>query len=225
MPRIPSGRRGIIYVKIQPVSNLDKLISHFEKFPGIGGRQAKRFAFHILTLPQSSTTELAELIGSLKSTVVECASCHRFFSQSGGAANLCSICTSDNRDQHKLMVVAADSDITAIERSGVYDGLYFVLGGTVPLLHSEDSKKLRGGALKSTVEARIPGGLNEVILAFAVNPDGENTARFVESIIMPLLPMTHEPLTITHLGRGLSTGSELEYADPETIKNALRNRG
>ena len=123
------------------------------------------------------------------------------------------------------MVVAADSDITAIERSGVYDGLYFVLGGTVPLLHSEDAKKLRGGSLKSTIEARIPGGLSEVILGFAVNPDGENTARFVESIIMPLLVNTHDPLKISHLGRGLSTGSELEYADPETIKNALRNRG
>ncbi|MBY0538092.1 toprim domain-containing protein [Patescibacteria group bacterium] len=207
------------------MSNLDKLISHFEKFPGIGGRQAKRFAFHILTLPQSTTTELAELIGSLKSTVVECASCHRFFSQTSGTTTLCSICTSGNRDHTKLMVVAADSDITAIERSGVYDGLYFVLGGTVPLLHSEDSKKLRGGSLKSTIEARIPAGLSEVILGFAVNPDGENTARFVESIIMPLLVTTHEPLTISHLGRGLSTGSELEYADPETIKNALRNRG
>jgi recombination protein RecR len=206
------------------VSNLDKLISHFEKFPGIGGRQAKRFAFHILTLPPASTTELAELIHNLKSTVIECASCHRFFSNNGGIETLCSICTSDNRDQNKLMVVAADSDIIAIERSGMYDGLYFVLGGTVPLLHSEDAKKLRGGSLKSTIEARIPAGLSEVILGFAVNPDGENTARFVESIIMPLLVNTHEPLKISHLGRGLSTGSELEYADPETIKNALKNR-
>ena len=207
------------------MSNLDKLISHFEKFPGIGGRQAKRFVFHILTLPPNDVKELAELVGNLKATVIECASCHRFYSRNGGEGTLCSICTSNNRDHSKLMVVSADSDITAIERSGVYDGLYFVLGGTVPLLHSEDAKKLRGGALKSTVEARIPAGLSEVILGFAVNPDGENTARFVESIIMPLLVNTHEPLTISHLGRGLSTGSELEYADPETIKNALRNRG
>lgn len=214
-----------LYAKLLPVSNLDKLISHFEKFPGIGGRQAKRFAFHILMLPEASTTELADLIGSLKLTVSECGSCHRFFSNSGGSATLCSICTSSNRDQTKLMVVAADSDIVAIERSNMYDGLYFVLGGTVPLLHSEETKKLRGGTLKSTIEARIPAGLTEIILGFAVNPDGENTARFVESIIMPLLVQTHDPLKISHLGRGLSTGSELEYADPDTIKNALRNRG
>jgi len=73
------------------------------------------------------------------------------------------------------------------------------------------------------VEPRIrESQLSEVILGFSINPDGENTARFIESIIGPLL--TAADGKITHLGRGLSTGSELEYADAETIKNALRNR-
>lgn len=209
------------------MSNLDKLTAYFEKFPGIGGRQAKRFAFHILTMDGTAATELGSLISNLKTSVVECASCHRFFSHQGGTATLCSICTNSNRDHSKLMVVAADSDVVAIERSSQYDGLYFVLGGTVPLLHSEDTKKLRGGSLKSTVEARLSAGLEEIILAFAVNPDGENTGRFVESILSPLLA-TLTPINtprLSQLGRGLSTGSELEYADPETIKNALRNRG
>jgi recombination protein RecR len=217
--------RIFFYAKILRVSNLDKLISHFEKFPGIGGRQAKRFAFHILTSNPAQVDELADLIKSLHTTVIECASCHRFFSHSGGSETLCNICTGHNRDHSKLMVVAADSDINAIERSGVYDGLYFVLGGTVPLLHSEDTKRLRGGSLKSTVEARIPAGLTEVILAFAVNPDGENTARYVESIVTPVIENDSASICkISHLGRGLSTGSELEYADPDTIKNALQNR-
>lgn len=207
------------------MTTLDKLITYFEKFPGIGGRQAKRFAFHLLTLDTASTAEIAALIASLQTSVIECESCHRFFSKNGGPTTLCQICRATNRDQSKLMVVAQDSDIQAIERSGVYDGLYFVLGGTVPLLHSEDTKKLRGGNLKATVEARLSAGLNEIILAFAVNPDGENTARFVESIMTPLfIKLTHPP-KVSQLGRGLSTGSELEYADPETIKNALQNRG
>jgi recombination protein RecR len=207
------------------MSNLDKLTSYFEKFPGIGGRQAKRFAFHVLTMDSASTSELGNLIANLKSTVIECASCHRFFSDNGGTGNLCSICTSQNRDHSKLMVVSQDTDINAIERSGIYDGLYFVLGGTLPLLHNEDAKRLRGGTLKSTVEARIPGGMSEIILAFAVNPDGENTGRYVESILLPLFSNLGNPPKISELGRGLSTGSELEYADPETIKNALKNRG
>ncbi len=117
------------------------------------------------------------------------------------------------------MVVERDSDVQAIERSGVYEGLYFVLGGTVPLLKDTENAKLRSGALKQTVTDRMPE-LTEIILAFSVNPDGENTSRYVETLLKDLLSTER----ISQLGRGLSTGSELEYADPETIKNALQNR-
>jgi recombination protein RecR len=204
------------------MNNLDRLIRLFEGFPGIGARQARRFAFHILTLPEADTQELALLITNLKSSVVECVSCHRFFSQNGGSSTECSICTDSNRDRSKLMIVERDSDIQAIERSGVYDGLYFVLGGTIPLLNSKESKQLRSGALKSVVEVRRMHDLSEIILAFAVNPDGENTGRYIESLLKEYL--TLGKITVSQLGRGLSTGSELEYADPETIKNALLNR-
>lgn len=203
------------------MSDLDKLISYFENFPGIGGRQAKRFAFHILTMSDDETTELAKLIKNLKGNVVECTSCHRFFSTQNNES-ICSICNSSNRDHNRLLIVERDSDIQAIERAGVYDGLYFVFGGTVPLLNSKENNKLRGGALKATIKTRLQEGLSEVILGFSVNPDGENTSRFVESIIDSLL--REKGAKITYLGRGLSTGSELEYADPETIKNALTNR-
>ncbi len=202
------------------MNNLDKLISLFEQFPGVGARQAKRFAFHILTMNESDSGELSRLIAELRGSVVECASCHRFFVTQTG--NTCNICTSANRDHGRLLVVERDSDVQAIERAGAYDGLYFVLGGTVPLLNTGENNKLRAGALKATVETRLPSGLFEVILGFSINPDGENTARFVESILRPLLEETN--IKITYLGRGLSTGSELEYADTETIKNALRNR-
>lgn len=200
------------------MNNLDKLISLFELFPGVGARQAKRFAFHILTMSDVDSTELATLITGLKGSVTECASCHRFFATQTG--NICSICSSVNRDHSRLLVVERDSDVQAIERAGVYDGLYFVIGGTVPLLNSADNK-LRAGALKATVETRLSQGLCEIILGFSVNPDGENTARFIASMLNPILMSN---VSLTYLGRGLSTGSELEYADPETIKNALHNR-
>ncbi len=204
------------------MNDLDKLITLFESFPGVGARQAKRFAFHVLTMADGDVAELARLIANIKGSVVECESCHRFFSNQGGSASLCSICTAQNREHDRLLVVERDSDIQAIERAGVYQGLYFVFGGTVPLLRSTDNERLRGGALKATVETRLNHGLSEIILGFAINPDGENTARFVESILSPLLKDT--TVKISHLGRGLSTGSELEYADAETIKNALKNR-
>jgi len=204
------------------MSNLDKLIKHFEGFPGIGGRQARRFAFHILRLPETDSQEIAELITTLQSSVIECARCHRFFSKNGGDQSMCFTCTDSNRDRSKLMVVERDTDIQSIERSGTYDGLYFVLGGIIPLLDTKESNKLRGGALKASVDAQLAEDLKEIILGFAVNPDGENTARYVETLLKEQIDTNN--LTVTRLGRGLSTGSELEYADPETIKNALQNR-
>lgn len=199
----------------------ERLIRHFERFPGIGSRQARRFAFHLLTLDQSDIAELSELIRTIRSTVITCPSCARFHSLQSPDKN-CSVCGNTTRDRSKLTVVERDTDIDAIERSNVYDGLYFVLGGTVPLLESQDTKKLRGGMLKQLVEERIALGLKEIILGFAVNPDGENTGRYIETLLREQIEKN--ALKISHLGRGLSTGSELEYADPETIKNALKNR-
>lgn len=204
------------------MSNLDKLIRHFEQFPGIGARQAKRFAFHILTLPESDTRELSELINQLHQNVIECTSCRRFFARSGGVATECNICSDGGRDRSKLMVVSSDNDITAIERSGVYDGLYFVLGGTLPLLDKKERNHLRGNGLKHIVGERLTQDLEEIVLAFAVNPDGENTGRYVENLLAETL--ADSAVKLSYLGRGLSTGSELEYADPDTIKNALTNR-
>lgn len=202
---------------------LDKLIAYFEKFPGIGARQARRFAFHILTLRPEQVTELAELITSLPRSVSECTECHRFFSSSyNQGATTCQICADEKRDRSKLLVVARDTDIQAIERSGVYDGVYFVLGGTIPLLGADTSTRLRTPAFRALVTERLTKGLIEVICAFAINPDGENTGRYIESILREIPGSS--ALRLSHLGRGLSTGSELEYADAETIKNALRNR-
>jgi recombination protein RecR len=206
------------------MTDLEKLIIMFEKFPGVGARQARRYAFHILNLPEASATELSELIKNIKTHVTQCESCRRYFTKQNIHTALCSICLDSSRDHSKLLIVAHDNDINAIERSGVYDGLYFVLGGIVPLLNSDEMNKLRGGRLKATIEARLPNGLNEIILGFSVNPDGENTARYVEAIVNQIETSLCENLKVKQLGRGLSTGSELEYADAETIKNALKNR-
>jgi recombination protein RecR len=203
------------------MTSLEKLIRHFEKFPGIGSRQARRFAFHLLTESKEDTEELALLIRDIKSTVAECPSCFRFFSRNVNEDE-CPVCANTLRDRTKLLIVERDSDIDALERSRMYDGLYFVLGGTVPLLDSNDAKKLRGGALKAIVEMRVKEGLSELILGFSVNPDGENTARYVETLLRDLI--ANHNISVNQLGRGLSTGSELEYADPETLKSAFENR-
>lgn len=199
----------------------DKLVRHFERFPGIGGRQAKRLAFHILKMPSEETEDLSRLIREIHTSVITCTHCFRFFPRAH-SGSLCSLCSNPNRDQSKLMIVERDSDIDAVERSGVYDGLYFVFGGTVPLLGSQDINHVRGGALKRRIQDASEHQISEIILGFSVNPDGENTGRYIEMLLRD--EKERFGITLSHLGRGLSTGSELEYADPETVKSALKNR-
>lgn len=203
------------------MTSFDTLIKYFERFPGIGARQARRFVFHLLTLPPEDLAQFSELIKSIHTNVAPCPSCFRFHTAPQGDSR-CSICRSATRDHSKLTIVERDSDVDAIERGGVYDGLYFVLGGTVPLLDTQDTQSLRGGALKHLIALRAKDGLKEIILAFSINPDGENTGRYVEMLLKDSI--SDHALKVSHLGRGLSTGSELEYVDSETIKNAFKNR-
>ena len=118
------------------------------------------------------------------------------------------------------MIVARDSDFESVEKSGVYKGLYFILGGTVPILDKEPDKRIR---LKTMLE-RISSSpnLKEVILSLNTTPDGEHTEMIVKDAIKQIIES--KPIKISVLGRGLSTGAELEYVDQETIRNALDNR-
>jgi|TARA_Y100000310_G_scaffold345555_1_gene466550 recombinational DNA repair protein RecR len=120
------------------------------------------------------------------------------------------------------MVVEKDIDCENIERSRAYNGLYFILGGTVPILEKR-ANGIREKELKSTVTERgEKKELKEVIIAFSLNPDGEHTGDHVVKLLSPL--KEKYGFTTTLFGRGLSTGSELEYSDSETIKNAFTTR-
>ena len=196
---------------------LERLVSIFEKFPGIGPRQAGRFVQHLLRSSPAARRELSEALLELGGSVHQCPSCMRFHS---GEGKLCSICSNPQRDLGSLAVVASDADLTALEASGTYRGMYFVLGGTISLA-SEKTNGLREKQLLASIPSRLKTGLKEVILAFPANPEGDATAVRVREQLQTL---KESDVKITSLGRGLSTGSELEYADPETIKNALENR-
>ena len=195
---------------------IERLNSLFEKFPGIGPRQAQRFVQFLLRSSPSVRRELVDAVESLAGSVHQCAQCMRFH---GGAGSLCGICANPERDARYLSVVATDADLSALEKSGTYRGLYFVLGGTISLA-SEKTSGLRVKQLLDSLPERIEKGLVEVILAFPANPEGDATAIRVREEIKK----TEDSLEVTSLGRGLSTGSELEYADPETIKNAFEGR-
>ncbi len=201
------------------MKGIEKLASYFQSFPGVGPRQAKRFVYFLLRQDKKTLEDISRVIESLKASVAECASCHRMY-EADGYAEVCDICGSPNRDAEMLMIVEKDADLEAVEKSGVYNGHYFVLGGTLPLLETAPSP-LRTDGLK----VRIRNGLSkltEVILATGAHPEGEFTSDHVRALLEPLLKDTK--IVVTLLGRGLSTGTELEYSDRETLRNALLNR-
>jgi len=201
---------------------IDRLSRLFERFPGIGPRQAQRFVQYLLRASPTLRNELIESVRQLSSTVHQCPECKRF---SVGAKGACAICTSSTREQTLLAVVATDADLNALERSGTYSGRYFVLGGTISLA-SDSISGLRVKELLASMAERISHGLEEVILSFPANPEGDATAIRLQDELSSAGQgvALAKGIKVTKLGRGLSTGSELEYADPDTLKSALDNR-
>jgi recombination protein RecR len=200
------------------VDPLERLAKLFEKFPGIGPRQAGRFVQYLLRSAPSVRRELIESVRDLGSAVHQCPSCMRYSADKKG---LCSICSDNRRDPALLAIIANDTDLLALERTHMYRGRYFVLGGLAPLV-AERTDRLRTKELLSSIPLRSREGLTEIILAFPANPEGDTTAIRVREALLPLAEV--HSLKISTLGRGLSTGSELEYADPDTLKSALDNR-
>ncbi len=197
---------------------IERLSSLFEKFPGIGPRQANRFVQFLLRSSPGTRRELISAIQEIGSGVRQCPQCMRYHA---GEELVCNICSNPRRDDHTLAVVASDTDLAALERSGTYKGRYFVIGGTVSLA-SEKSPHLRTKQLLDSIPARSEKGLLEIILAFPANPEGDATSQYIHQELENIVKECS--LTISSLGRGLSTGSELEYADSDTIKAALANR-
>ncbi|MEN9647786.1 MAG: recombination protein RecR, recombination protein RecR [Candidatus Parcubacteria bacterium] len=199
---------------------IDKLTEYFMNFPGIGPRQAKRFVYHLLTRDQNTLNEFADHIKALKQHIKICTRCFRFFMKSASTDNMCTICSNSERNNASLLIVPRDNDLEVIEKSKSYDGLYFVLGGTVPILEKLPEARIRIKDLRARI-ASDKAVIKEIILAANYNPEGENTMEYVEAELTKLIG---PDIKITHLGRGFSTGTEIEYSDAATIKNALKNR-
>lgn len=194
---------------------IEDLAHAFARFPGIGPRQARRFVYYLLSVPPQDRARLSDLVLNLAQDIRQCRMCMRFASTN--SESLCQYCTDPARDDGLLMILEKDQDLIAIERSGVYKGRYFVLGGVLTL---SGKGAIRERDLVRVVEARAKAGLREIVLALSATSEGEHTADRVKEILGPL----RGSIALTELGRGLSTGAELEYADSTTLSAALRNR-
>ncbi len=200
---------------------INLLSEQFKEFPGIGERQAKRFVYFLLHKNPQFVKSLGDAILSIKNQIKQCSLCYLFFQSKSDT--LCETCRNIETDKTTLLVVEKDADFESIKRSRTYKGMYFVLGGLVPVVTKETASFVRTKELLNSIEKRAQNdGLKEVILGLSINPQGEHTDMYLRELINPLKDKYN--LKLSTLGRGLSTGTELEYSDSETIKNALRNR-
>ncbi len=200
---------------MRPIHELTEILA---RLPGLGPRQARRVVQFLLTRDQNFRSTLAELIRDVGTRVFQCSQCFRYDDRSTN--NLCTTCADESRLQSQLMVVEHDVDIDAIEASLMYRGKYFVLGGHLSM----------GGTRAKRTEPRIAelnaslstynAAATEVIFALSTTPEGDYTAAEVGKKLRTAKP----ELKTSMLGRGLSVGAEIEYADPETVRNALINR-
>ncbi|MGE0448362.1 MAG: recombination mediator RecR [Vicinamibacterales bacterium] len=189
---------------------LTRLIEELQRLPGIGPKGAQRLAFHLLKAPSEQADRLAVAIAELKANVRHCSVCNNITD-----ADPCAFCTSADRDGRVICVVEEPQNVSAIERTREFRGVYHVLMGAISPLQGigPDEIKIRG--LLSRIEA---GGITEVILATNPNVEGEATALYLARLLKPL------GVRVTRIAMGVPVGSDLEYADEVTMHKSLEGR-
>lgn len=198
--------------------SVQKVIDEFGRLPGVGPKSASRMAYHYLRSPNGDASKLANALVEMDESVVNCKKCFNVSDQQE-----CNICSSPLRKKDRVCVVEEPLDVVAFENSGVYDGVYFVLGGVISPADGITSEELRFKELKERV-VELLSDVDELEIIIATNPslEGEATASYIYDLFKTLLK--EGKLKITRLAMGLPTGADLEYADRLTLKKALEGR-
>jgi recombination protein RecR len=190
--------------------SLDALIEALRRLPGVGVKSAQRMAFHLLQHDREGAQRLAASLQSAVKNIRHCERCHTFTE-----SPVCSTCLDATRDSRLLCVVESPADQAALERTGSYRGLYFVLMGKLSPLDGVGARDIGLGQLLQRVG---DGSVDEVIVATNFTAEGEATAHVISEA------MKSRGLKVTRLARGVPIGSELEYVDLGTIAHALSDR-
>lgn len=193
-------------------TSIQNLINILAKLPGLGTRSAGRLAIWLFNQPVEDLTELSEAIINLKKQTRACERCFNF-TMSGN--NLCTICADQKRDQSLFCVIEDALDIPPIEKTRCFNGVYHILGGAIAPLNGVGPEKLHIKELIERINLQKPA---EIILALNPTIEGDTTALYLDRLLK------QQGIKISRLGRGLSTGSDLEYTDEATLSNALLNR-
>ena len=188
---------------------LVRLIEELQNLPGIGPKGAQRLAFHLLKTPREQTERLADAVRDVKERVTYCSVCSNITD-----ADPCAFCSSDTRDRAVICVVEEPQNVSAVERTREFKGVYHVLMGALSPLQGIGPDDLK---IKSLL-ARVTNGVAEVILATNPNVEGEATAIYLARLLKPL------GVKVTRIAMGVPVGSDLEYADEVTMHKALEGR-
>lgn len=197
---------------------VEDLTTSFERLPGIGRRTAQRLAFYLLRVPQRDLDMFAQSLSELKHKTKLCKTCHNL-----SESDECSICSDLMRDHTQICVVESFQDLIAMEKSGSYRGVYHVLHGSISPLNNIGPEELFIDTLLTRLENDKIG---EIILATNTSLEGEATALYIADRIEDRKKVNSHlsSLKVSRIGRGLPTGVELEYADDETLHQALETR-
>ena len=190
--------------------SLDALVEALRRLPGIGIKSAQRMAFHLLQHDREGAQRLAASLHAAVTEVRHCQRCHTFTESA-----VCSTCQDASRDARLLCVVETPADQAALERTGSYRGMYFVLMGRLSPL---DGVGARDIGLQQLMARAADGVVEELIVATNFTAEGEATAHVISEA------MKTRGLRVTRLARGVPIGSELEYVDLGTIAHALVDR-
>jgi recombination protein RecR len=191
-------------------ASLDELIDALRRLPGVGQKSAQRMAWHLLQNDRAGASRLAQALQQALSRMQHCERCHTFTEH-----HVCTTCSDAARDARQLCVVETPADQAALERSGGYRGLYFVLMGRLSPL---DGIGVDDIGARQLIDRASDGVVQEVILATGFSAEGEATAHALGEALRA------RGLTVTRLARGVPAGSELEYVDLGTIAHALVDR-
>ncbi len=189
---------------------LDALIQALRRLPGVGIKSAQRMAFHLLQRDRPGAQALARALQEASENVRHCERCHTFTQD-----QVCATCLDTRRDHTQLCVLETPADQAALERTGAYHGLYFVLMGKLSPLDGVGPHEL---GLDKLFARACDGIVREVILATNFTAEGEATAHVIAE------GLRAKGLNPTRLARGVPVGSELEYVDLGTIAHALVDR-
>lgn len=192
--------------RIEP---LERLTEQFARIPGVGKKTAQRMAFSVLSLSTEEAEEFADTIIEAKRSIHLCPVCQALTDR-----DICSVCSSDDRDRSVICVVEDNKAFMSLEKVRQYRGLYHVLHGVISPMKGITPDKLK---IKELIE-RIDSDTKEIIVATNPTVEGETTAMYIARLVSPL------GIKVTRLAYGIPVGGELEYADEITLHRAIEGR-